>query len=165
MRLATGRSMTARRWRWWALYEALYLSGIAKKVYVVNRGRRFKGEMVLVERLREKANVEFLFESSVTGIWGDDKVKRVKIHSEDGEKELAVEGVFVAIGRRANTEVAVGLLELDENGYIVAGEDCRTSVAGVFAIGDCRTKRVRQLVTATGDAAVAASGVVEFLKV
>lgn len=144
-----------------ALYEALYLSGMAQRVYLINRGMEFKGEAVLLEKLEKKKNVEILLDSPVTEIWGDEKVEGIEV----GEQKLAVSGVFVAVGRRPDTERFTKLVQIDKNGYIVAGEDCKTSVKGIFAIGDCRTKTVRQLVTATGDAAVAASGVVEFLKV
>lgn len=141
-----------------AIHNALYLSDIAKKVVVVHRRNEFRAEAALLEKLRAKKNVEFLMNSKPTKILGDEKLEGLEVEDLDGKKmELKAEGVFVAIGKKPATAAFVGLVELDENGYVVAGEDCKTGTSGVFVAGDCRTKDVRQLITAAADGAVAAN--------
>ena len=152
-----------------ALYDAVYLADIADKVYVVHRRDEFRGDAVLVEKLKRKENVEFVLGYVPEQILGDDKVAGVKLApsgkvvSVTSEKILDVDGIFVAIGKKPATEKYVELVKLDENGYIVASEDCRTSCDGVYVAGDCRTKDIRQLVTAAADGAVAADAAVNYL--
>ena len=142
-----------------ALTDALFLSGVCRKVTLIHRRDTFRGEDALVERLREKENVEFLLSSTVTGLMEQNGtlcgVTVRKIASGE-EYPLAVEGLFIAIGQIPQTDLFRGMVETDASGYIRAGEDCVTSLPGVFAAGDCRTKTVRQLTTAAGDGAVAA---------
>lgn len=148
-----------------ALYDALYLADIASKVYLVHRRNEFRGDKILVKKLRERGNVEFVTPFVPELIAGDDKVTYIKVEMVDSDKVragdkyrfLEVDGVFVAVGKKPATEKFAELVKLDENGYIVAGEDCITSCPGVFVAGDCRTKTVRQLVTAAADGAAAAS--------
>lgn len=148
-----------------ALYDALYLADIASKVYLVHRRNEFRGDATLVKKLKKCENVEFVTPFVPEMIAGDDKVTYIKVEMVDSDKVragdkyrfLEVDGVFVAVGKKPATEKFAELVELDENGYIVAGEDCITSCPGVFVAGDCRTKTVRQLVTAAADGAVAAS--------
>ena len=152
-----------------ALYDAVYLADIADKVYVVHRRDEFRGDAVLVEKLKRKENVEFVLGYVPEQILGDDKVAGVKLApsgkvvSVTSEKILDVDGIFVAIGKKPATEKYAELVKLDENGYIVASEDCRTSCDGVYVAGDCRTKDIRQLVTAAADGAVAADAAVNYL--
>ena len=152
-----------------ALYDAVYLADIADKVYVVHRRDEFRGDAVLVEKLKRKENVEFVLGYVPEQILGDDKVAGVKLApsgkvvSVTSEKILDVDGIFVAIGKKPATEKYVELVKLDENGYIVASEDCRTFCDGVYVAGDCRTKDIRQLVTAAADGAVAADAAVNYL--
>lgn len=152
-----------------ALYDAVYLADIADKVYVVHRRDEFRGDAVLVEKLKRKENVEFVLGYVPEQILGDDKVAGVKlvpsgkVDSVTSERTLDVDGIFVAIGKKPATEKFAELVKLDENGYIVAGEDCRTSCDGVYVAGDCRTKDIRQLVTAAADGAVAADAAVNYL--
>ena len=141
-----------------ALTDALFLSGICSRVTLIHRRDTFRGEDALVARLREKSNVEFLLSSTVTGLQDADGVLTgitVRKLSTGEEQFLPVEGLFIAIGQLPQTELYRGFVELDDAGYIQAGEDCLTSQEGVFAAGDCRTKAVRQLTTASGDGAVA----------
>ncbi len=141
-----------------ALTDALFLSGICSRVTLIHRRDTFRGEDALVARLREKSNVEFLLSSTVTGLQDADGVLTgitVRKLSTGEEQLLPVEGLFIAIGQLPQTELYRGFVELDDAGYIQAGEDCLTSREGVFAAGDCRTKAVRQLTTASGDGAVA----------
>lgn len=152
-----------------ALYDAVYLADIADKVYVVHRRDEFRGDAVLVEKLKRKENVEFVLGYVPEQILGDGKVAGVKlapsgkVDSATSERTLDVDGIFVAIGKKPATEKFAELVKLDENGYIVASEDCRTSCDGVYVAGDCRTKDIRQLVTAAADGAVAADAAVNYL--
>lgn len=152
-----------------ALYDAVYLADIADKVYVVHRRDEFRGDAVLVEKLKRKENVEFVLGYVPEQILGNDKVAGVKlapsgkVDSVISERTLDVDGIFVAIGKKPATDKFAELVKLDENGYIVASEDCRTSCDGVYVAGDCRTKDIRQLVTAAADGAVAADAAVNYL--
>lgn len=141
-----------------ALEDAAFLSNYCEKVYLIHRRETFRGEEKLVEELRKKDNVEFLLNKTVQALVGETTLQAVilrdKISGE--ESRLEVSGLFVAIGQMPENEVFAKLVDLDENGYILAGEDCRTSVEGIFAAGDCRKKTVRQLTTAAADGAVAA---------
>ena len=146
-----------------ALYEAIYLSDIASKVYIVQHRSVFHGDAILVDKLREKENVEFVMDSTPIAYKGEKKVEGLVVENSKHEKrELEVDGIFVAIGRVPATEIFENQVEL-ENGYIKAGEDCHTSISGVFVAGDCRTKSVRQLITAASDGAVAATEAVQYL--
>ena len=146
-----------------AFYEALYLADVAKKVYLVHRRDGFRADAALVEKVRAKKNIEFVLKAHPVELVGEKKVEGLVVEGEDGRQTLAVDGVFVAIGRVPATKVFSELVELDEKGYIVAGEDCHTSCTGVFVAGDCRTKTTRQLVTAASDGAVAANEAVQYL--
>ena len=143
-----------------AFYDALYLSDVVKKIYLVHRRNEFRGDAVLVKKLQKKDNVEFLLEKQPAEIIGEEKVSGLKLN--DGQI-LDIDGIFVAIGQEPMTKKIEELVELDERGYIKAGEDCKTSCPGIFVAGDCRTKVVRQLVTAAADGAVAAGAAVDFL--
>ena len=142
-----------------ALTDALFLSGVCSRVTVIHRRDAFRGEARLVDALREKPNVEFLLSSTVTGLrTKDGELDGIAVRDlkSGGESFLPVQGLFIAIGQLPQTEPYRGFVETDEAGYLIAGEDCVTSMPGVFAAGDCRTKAVRQLTTAAGDGAVAA---------
>ena len=148
-----------------ALYDALYLSDIAKKVYLIHRRDEFRGDEILVEKLQSKHNIETLLGWNVTKIEGDQSVNRIEIKSTTNNvKTIDLDGVFVAIGRAPKTELFRNLVDIDENGYITAGEDCHTSKDGIFVAGDCRTKNLRQLITAASDGATAATEAVKFLR-
>ena len=126
----------------------------------------FRGEQHQVERLRKLPNLQFRLHSTITALQGDNALQAVVIKDlQTGQEEpLAVDGLFVAIGQIPQNEAFRGLVELDERGYVVAGEDCRTSTPGVFAAGDGRTKTVRQLVTAASDGATAALAAAEYIR-
>lgn len=153
-----------------ALYETLYLADLAAKVYLVHRRDEFRADAFLVDKIKALANVEMVLGYTPVEILGKERVEGLKLSPSglvagvDDEREIEVQGIFVAIGKRPATRKYADLVELDEKGYIVTGEDCKTSCPGVFAAGDCRTKEVRQLITAAGDGAVAAKMVGEFLK-
>lgn len=140
-----------------AVEDALYLSNICEKVVVVHRRDEFRASPHGVKKLREKGNVELILSAVIEEISGENAVESVKLkNTKTGETTvLPCDGVFVAVGRIPDTELYRGILRLDENGYIIAGEDCKTSVEGVFAAGDVRTKQLRQIVTACADGACA----------
>lgn len=149
-----------------ALQDALFLAGLCRTVTVVHRRQAFRGEKRLLDSLREKENVSFRLDCVVDVLEGDGELTGVTLrHVVTGEREsLPAAGLFVAIGQIPGNEAFAGRLALDENGYILAGEDCRTSLPGVFAAGDCRQKTVRQLTTAVGDGAVAALAACRFVE-
>ena len=141
-----------------AASEALVLSRIAKKVYLIHRRDSLRASKTYHEPLQQAENVEFIWNSQVSGLLGNEKLSGVVLQNvQTGEeRELELDGLFVSIGRNPATEMFRGQLELDEAGYIVADESTRTSLPGVYAAGDVRTKEVRQIVTAAADGAVAA---------
>lgn len=148
-----------------ALQDAEFLSNYCKKVYLIHRRDTFRGEEGLVKRLAAKENVEFMLDTVVEDILGEHMVEGLHLRnkSSDKQSELAVSGVFVAVGQIPKNEPFASLVETDEGGFIVAGEDTKTSAAGVFAAGDCRTKAVRQLTTAAADGSVAALAAVQYV--
>lgn len=139
-----------------ALEDALYLAKVCEKVYLIHRRDCFRGEQKLQDAVHHSEKIEILWNSAVEAIEGASRVELVRL-SGDHAGSLNVDGVFVAIGLAPDNERFAPVLELDEGGYIRAGEDCRTSVPGVFAAGDTRTKEVRQILTAAADGAVAAT--------
>ncbi len=147
-----------------ALEEAFYLTNYCRKVYIIHRREELRGEERRWNILREKENVIFVLNCEVKELQGEDCLEGILLWNkkEQKEKELSVSGVFVAIGQIPDNEAFRSVLELDEQGYLLAGEDCHTSVEGIFAAGDCRSKKVRQLTTAAADGAVAALAACEY---
>ena len=148
-----------------AVADALYLSRVTDKVYVIHRRDSLRATKIYHEPLMKAENVEFVWDSTVTEILSDGRVTGVRVKNlKDGsEQELAFSGLFVSIGRKPATDFLKGVLDLDEYGYIVADESTRTSVPGVFAVGDVRTKALRQVVTAVADGATAIHYAEEFI--
>ncbi len=136
-----------------ALGDAVYLSGIAKKVYLIHRRDTFRANKRLCEAVAEKTNIETVLNATLTEIFGEKRVKAVGIQRDGKVETLDVDGVFVAIGTIPNSMVLKGVAELSPDGYVIAGEDCKTSAAGIFAAGDVRTKALRQIATAVADGA------------
>ena len=143
-----------------ALEDALYLSRLAAKVYLIHRRDSFRASKIYVDALGKSTNIEFLANSSVSQLIADERVKGIRL--SDG-RELEINGLFVSIGRKPASEIFRGQLDLDEGGYIIADESTRTNIAGVYAVGDVRTKPLRQVVTAVGDGAVAVHFAEEYL--
>ena len=141
-----------------AVSEALVLSRIAKKVYLIHRRDSLKASRSYNQSLQQAENVEIIWNSQVSGLLGEEKLSGVVLQDAiSGQtRELQLDGLFISVGRQPATELFRGQLELDEGGYIVADESTRTSIPGVYAVGDVRTKEVRQIVTAAADGAVAA---------
>ena len=132
-----------------AVSEAIYLSNICKKVYLIYRKDKLRADNTLVERLNTKENVEVLYNTIPVKVDGNDSVE--KLITDKGE--LSVKGVFVAVGFNPSTTIFENKLELDEYGYIKTDSNLATNVSGVFAVGDCRTKQLRQMITAASDGA------------
>ena len=148
-----------------AAADAALLSRVAEKVYLIHRRDSLRASKVYHEPLEKTENLEFVWNSTVTDLLGQDRLTGVTVTDVNANtsRELSVDGLFISIGREPQTGLFQGLLELDEQGYIKAGDDTVTSVPGVFAAGDVRTKEVRQIVTATADGAVAAHKAEQFL--
>lgn len=148
-----------------ALEDAIFLARLCKKVYVIHRRNEFRGAKSLQEALFQLPNVEILWDSVVTSIHGEDEVEGITVENcLNGSKErYDVDGIFIAVGIRPVSEVFDGLAERDKAGYLIAGEDTKTSTPGVFAAGDVRTKPLRQIVTAVADGANAVYAVQEYL--
>lgn len=149
-----------------ALGDAEYLSNLCETVYLIHRREEFRGTTEAVERLKKRDNVRILLNTVVEELIGSEGLEALRIlDKETGRgQQLKVDAAFVAIGQEPDNQAFASLVELDENGYIRAGEDCKTQATGVFAAGDCRTKQVRQLTTAAADGAVAAIAAVEYIE-
>lgn len=141
-----------------AAADALYLSRLAKKVYVLHRRDSLRAEKIYHESLMKVSNVEFIWNSTLLEIAADDRVNGAKITNTITKKisKIDCDGIFVSIGRKPATDFLNNSIQLDSNGYIIADETTKTSTEGVFAVGDIRTKALRQVVTAVSDGAVAA---------
>jgi len=141
-----------------AAAEALYLSRIAKEVILIHRRDSLRATQIYHKPLQEASNIRFLWDSQVTALLGEELLEGVMVENlKNGERErLDVQGLFVSIGRKPATELVKDQLTLDSAGYIMAGEDTKTNIPGVYAVGDVRTKQLRQIVTAVADGAMAA---------
>lgn len=141
-----------------AASDALYLSGLAQKVIVVHRRDTLRATKIYHAPLMRAENVEFYWNSKISGLIADMRLGAVKVTdlASGQEREVKIDGLFVSIGRQPATELFAEQLALDAHGYIVADESTKTSIDGVFAAGDVRTKELRQVVTAAADGAVAA---------
>lgn len=146
--------------------DALILSRVAKKVILIHRRDGLRAERITRDALAQAENVEFRWNSEVTQLLSDGEFRGIRLRStESGEEEtVECDGVFVSIGRQPATEPVRGQLELDSGGYIIADESTRTNIPGVYAVGDVRTKQLRQIVTAVSDGAAAVERAEEFLQ-
>ncbi|HHU84195.1 MAG TPA: FAD-dependent oxidoreductase [Clostridiales bacterium] len=136
-----------------AVTSAIYLSGICKKVYLIHRRDEFRADVELAERAKNISNIEMKLSRTVSRLIGDDKISQIELN--DGEI-LDLDALFVNIGQVPNTELVRDLLNLDESGFIIADESCKTKYDNIFVAGDVRTKVARQLTTAAADGTVAA---------
>lgn len=147
-----------------AAADALLLSKICEKVYVIHRRDTMRATKIYHDPLMKEKNIEFKWNSQVDKLLYDEKIKGVVLKNKDGStQEISLDGLFVSIGRNPATELFREQLELDSSGYIVADESTKTNLPGVFAVGDVRTKAVRQIITAAADGAVAAHFAEEFI--
>ncbi len=138
-----------------ALEDALFLARGSRRVYLIHRRDALRGAKVLQEKIFSTENIEVLWDTVTERIEGGDQVEAVSVlnRKTQEKKKIPVSGVFIAVGIEPDSGLFRGQVSMDENGYILAGEDCRTSVEGVFAAGDVRTKQLRQIVTAAADGA------------
>lgn len=146
-----------------AIEDALYLSRLAAKVYVIHRRDELRASQILQDRLKQAPNVEMVWSSRVVEIQGEQHMERILVEGMDGSnrRELDIQGLFIAVGTLPQTELVAGQVTL-EQGAIVADEKMRTNLPGVFAAGDIRVTPLRQVVTAAADGALAAMAAVEY---
>lgn len=148
-----------------AAEDALFLARGCEKVYLIHRRDELRAAAILQEQLKKCENVEFIWNTEVAAIAGEDHLDCLKLYnkSDKTEKMLDVDGVFIAVGTVPNTGIITKLLQLDEGGYIIASEDGKTQIPGIFAAGDIRTKQLRQIVTAVSDGANVITSVQAYL--
>lgn len=148
-----------------ALEDAIFLSRLCKKVYLIHRRDEFRGVKILQEKVFSIDNIEIIWDTVVDEICGENEVSSINVSNvkTNEKKSLDVDGVFVAIGIIPNSHIFEKHLQLDDGNYIVATEDCKTSVEGVFVAGDVRTKALRQIVTAVSDGANAITSIEKYL--
>ena len=148
-----------------AVEDAIFLAKICKMVYVVHRRDQLRADDILQKRLFQFPNVVFCWNQVCEEIQGEEQVEAILLKNvKDGSSQrVKVDGVFVAVGIHPNSEPYQGLVNMDEGGYIVAGEDGKTNMPGIFAAGDVRTKKLRQIITAASDGANAVSSVQDYL--
>ncbi len=147
-----------------ALEDAIYLSKFCTKVYLIHRRDEFRGAVILQQQVNSIDNIQIMYNTVVESINGNDSVESLLIRNKitDESSELKVDGIFIAVGTVPNLGSISGVPGVDEKGYIIAGENCITSIPGIFAAGDVRTKQLRQVVTATADGANAITSVTNY---
>ncbi len=148
-----------------AVADAIFLAKICEKVYLVHRRDELRASKTYMDALEKAENIEFIWSSEVVEVKAEEFVTGVKVKSrkDDSIREVACDGVFVAIGNIPNTELIKGQVELDESGYVLADESTQTNIPGVYAVGDMRKKPLRQIVTAVADGAVASKFAEEYI--
>ncbi len=147
-----------------ALTDALYLSAIAKKVYLIHRRDNFRGEEKYYNDLKKLDNVTFILNSNCTKINGTNNVESIIVrNNENKEEKLEVDGVFIAVGQAPSNEIFSNIIDIDEKGYIIAHDDVYTSKEKIFVAGDARVKKLRQLTTAVADGSIAATAAISEL--
>lgn len=147
-----------------ALVEAILLSDLVQKLYVVQNLGFLTGESKLVEQLNSKPNVEVILNTVVDSLIGEDELKGITIKNTDGKvTDLMLDGMFVAVGLVPQNDFVSGIVNLDDRGYVTAKEDASTNADGIFVAGDCRTKSIRQVTTAASDGAIAALAACDYL--
>lgn len=147
-----------------AIEDAIFLARNCKKVYVIHRRDTFRAASVLVEKAKQIENIEFIYNTTVSEIVGEDMVEQILLTDVNTKNqfELNVEGVFVAVGIVPDTKLLKNIVNMDEKGYILTDDLGHTSATGIFAAGDCRKKKLRQIITAVADGANAVTGVEEY---
>ena len=147
-----------------AVDDAIYLSNICEKVYLIHRRDTFRAEPIKVNTLKERKNIEFITNAKVLEIQGENKVEKIVLSKENKEESIATDGVFVAIGHVPNTDLVKELVPLNDNGYVITNHELETSLPGFYAVGDVREKLIRQVTTATSDGTIAAMSACEYLE-
>ncbi len=149
-----------------ALEDALFLSNYCSKVYLIHRRDEFRGDKKELLALKEKENVEFILNTNIIKLLGSGSLEGLRLENKETKevKDIPVSGLFIAIGQMPDNVAFQNMVSIDQSGYIVAMEDCKTNHPGIFTAGDCRTKAVRQLTTAASDGAIAALAACEYMK-
>jgi len=142
-----------------ALEDALYLSNICNKVFIIHRRNEFRADSITIDKVLNKDNIIVMYDSIITKINGSNYLESIEVNNE----LLKVDGLFIAIGKIPNLDYLNGLIETNEDGYIKSNELCHTNIDGIFVAGDIREKTLRQLVTATSDGAIAATEAIKYL--
>ena len=147
-----------------ALEDAIYLSRFCTKVYLIHRRDEFRGAKVLQDQVKSTDNIEIIYDTVVNSINGTQSVESITVQNtkKDSSSELKVDGIFIAVGTVPNTQILSGLVQMDDKGYVIADETCKTSCHGVFVAGDVRTKPLRQVLTATADGANAITSIQKY---
>jgi len=148
-----------------ALEDAIFLTSYCSKVYIIHRRDSFRGEEKLLGTLKTKENVEFVLNSVITTLNATDKLESISVLNQETkeERQIDVEGLFIAIGQMPENDIFSNVITLDKRGYIIGQEDCKTNIEGVFVAGDTRTKSIRQLATAASDGAISALAACEYI--
>lgn len=146
-----------------AITNALSLSDICKKVYIIQNLDHLTAEKKLINKLNEKENIEIYYNSKVIKINGEDELENIIINKEDKEIELKLEGMFISIGLTPQTDFVKNIIKLNDYNYIESDNNCSTNIKGIFVSGDVRNKKVRQLTTAVNDGTIAALEAIEYI--
>lgn len=148
-----------------ALEDAIFLTAYCSKVYVIHRRDTFRGEEKLLRTLKTKENVEFVLNSVITSLNATQNLESITVENviTKEKRDIEVSGLFIAIGQVPENDIFSNIVKLDDKGYIIGGEDCKTNVEGIFVAGDTRTKSIRQLATAASDGAIAALAACEYI--
>lgn len=147
-----------------AIDDALYLSNLAKKVYLIHRRDTFRADAKTLGLLKKRNNIKYVLNSNITKIKGKEKLESIEVVGHDKKiKEFKIDGLFIAIGGIPNTELFKDIVNLTKDGYVKGTKNCHTNKDGIFVAGDVRDKEIRQLVTATSDGAIAASEAIKYL--
>lgn len=148
-----------------AIDDAMYLSDIVKKIYLIYRRKEFRIESINLDKLKNKDNVEIILDTNIVDINGEDKLNSITLkHNDSSElKELNIDALFIAAGHIPITSMFDGLIKVDEKGYIISNEDCTTNIDGIFVAGDVRKKDIRQLTTACSDGTISAINACKYI--
>lgn len=148
-----------------ALEDALYLSKLASKVYLIHRRDSFRGEEKYIEELKNQKNVEIITNSNVTKLNGLEKLESIDVKDNQGNiKEIKVDGLFIAVGQNPKNEIFKNIIHLDNRGYIISEDGVHTNIEGIYVAGDARVKTLRQLTTAVADGSIAATTAISEMK-
>ncbi len=144
-----------------ALEDALYLSNIAQKVYLIHRREDFRGEAKILDELRDKNNIEFILNANVVKLKGEEKLESIDVKIGEEIKNLPVAGLFIAVGQEPKNEIFANIVDLNEYGYIETVDEVFTKIPGIYVAGDARIKALRQLTTAVSDGSIAATAAIK----
>lgn len=148
-----------------ALMDAIYLADIASKVYLIHRRDEFKGEEKVLMELKQKENIEFILNSNVITLYGENKLEAIDIKdNNENIQKINIDGLFIAVGQEPKNQIFANIINLDKYGYIESVDGVHTNVDGIYVAGDARVKNLRQLVTAVSDGAIAATTAMREMK-